>query len=205
MRTGKLENPLSIDVGSDADGDIYQRSSGKLVRLAKGDALALLKMNSAGTAVEWGTAGQIAFPATAVPSSDPNTLDDYEEGTWTAAFVASTSGTITAGSNVTCRYVKTGSQVSFSGHINVASVSSPVGEFEISGLPFTVGSGEPYRFGFSVYSDGLAAAATTSLQGYCTAGGTKLTIRKFAAGSSAMLASDVQANTLFIIGGVYFI
>src|SRR5678815_603330 len=27
--------------------------------------------------------GQYAFPSTQTPSSDPNTLDDYEEGTWT--------------------------------------------------------------------------------------------------------------------------
>lgn len=29
------------------------------------------------------TSGQIAFPATQNPSADPNTLDDYEEGTYT--------------------------------------------------------------------------------------------------------------------------
>ena len=29
------------------------------------------------------TGGQITFPATAVPSANANTLDDYEEGTWT--------------------------------------------------------------------------------------------------------------------------
>lgn len=27
--------------------------------------------------------GQLGFPATQVPSADPNTLDDYEEGEWT--------------------------------------------------------------------------------------------------------------------------
>src|SRR5665647_161935 len=31
------------------------------------------------------TGGQIPFPATQNPSSDPNTLDDYEEGSWTPA------------------------------------------------------------------------------------------------------------------------
>lgn len=30
-------------------------------------------------------ANGVAFPATQVPSADPNTLDDYEEGTWTPA------------------------------------------------------------------------------------------------------------------------
>ena len=43
------------------------------------------------------TGGQIAFPATAVPSADANTLDDYEEGTFTPTILlggtAVTSGT----------------------------------------------------------------------------------------------------------------
>lgn len=33
----------------------------------------------------------IKFPATQVASTDPNTLDDYEEGTWTATLEMSTS------------------------------------------------------------------------------------------------------------------
>ena len=35
----------------------------------------------------------IAFPATQSASSDANTLDDYEEGTWTPTYSGSTSGT----------------------------------------------------------------------------------------------------------------
>jgi len=40
-------------LGSDADGDIYYRSGGALVRLAKGTANYPLKMNSGATAPEW--------------------------------------------------------------------------------------------------------------------------------------------------------
>lgn len=51
----------------------------------------------------------IAFPATQVPSADANTLDDYEEGTWTPVLTP-TTGTITSQS---CfgSYVKIGKQV----------------------------------------------------------------------------------------------
>ena len=45
------------------------------------------------------TGGQIAFPATAVPSADPNTLDDYEEGTYTITVTPGTSGTVTLNGN----------------------------------------------------------------------------------------------------------
>ena len=41
------------------------------------------------------TGGQIKFPATAVPSADANTLDDYEEGTWTPVIAdATTAGNV---------------------------------------------------------------------------------------------------------------
>jgi hypothetical protein len=42
-------------LGSDADGDVYYRSSGALARLAKGTAGQVLKMNTGATAPEWGT------------------------------------------------------------------------------------------------------------------------------------------------------
>lgn len=38
--------------------------------------------------------GQIKFPATQVASSDVNTLDDYEEGTWSPTITASGGGTM---------------------------------------------------------------------------------------------------------------
>jgi len=40
--------------------------------------------------------GGITFPATAVAASNANTLDDYEEGTWTPTIIGtSTAGTAT--------------------------------------------------------------------------------------------------------------
>lgn len=47
---------VTMTLGSDADGDIYYRSSGVLTRLAKGTALQQLRMNSGATAPEWFTA-----------------------------------------------------------------------------------------------------------------------------------------------------
>lgn len=50
----------------------------------------------------------VKFPATQVASADANTLDDYEEGTWTPTF----SGT--AGNGVfTTKYIKVGAEVKF--------------------------------------------------------------------------------------------
>ena len=49
-----LTSPV-INVGSDADGDMYYRASGAFSRLAKGTAYQVLRMNSDATAPEWTT------------------------------------------------------------------------------------------------------------------------------------------------------
>ena len=51
-----LTSPV-INVGSDADGDLYYRASGAFARLAKGTAGQTLKMNSGATAPEWAAGG----------------------------------------------------------------------------------------------------------------------------------------------------
>lgn len=56
--------------------------------------------------------GQIAFPATTVPSADANTLDDYEEGTWTPVLTFATPGDLSvAYSTQAGSYTKIGRQV----------------------------------------------------------------------------------------------
>jgi hypothetical protein len=85
----------------------------------------------------------ITFPATQVPSADANTLDDFEEGTWTPVAgrgdIGSAGSAITAVySTQTGKYTKIGSLVIISGLINITSVSSQgSGNNFISGLPFT--------------------------------------------------------------------
>lgn len=44
------------------------------------------------------SANAIAFPATQVPVADPNTLDDYEEGTWTPTDLSGAGLSITVNS-----------------------------------------------------------------------------------------------------------
>ena len=80
----------------------------------------------------------ITFPATQSASTDANTLDDYEEGTFTVTLIPSTSGTITVDSSYkTGAYTKVGRLVSFSGQISTSAVSSPVGYINLS-LPFPI-------------------------------------------------------------------
>ena len=55
LGTGSVIGKPTMTLGSDADVDIYYRSSGVLTRLAKGTALQTLRINAATNAPEWYT------------------------------------------------------------------------------------------------------------------------------------------------------
>jgi len=78
----------------------------------------------------------ITFPATQSASTDANTLDDYEEGTWTpVVFGTSVSGTGTYNSQIGT-YTKVGRAVTINGFVWVTAHTGS-GSMRISGLPFT--------------------------------------------------------------------
>jgi len=79
--------------------------------------------------------GQIKFPATQNASSDGNTLDDYEEGTWTPT-IGSGSGTITTSSFSGAKYTKIGNVVEATVNITITTVGSAGGGCTFT-LPFT--------------------------------------------------------------------
>lgn len=82
----------------------------------------------------------VQFPATQVPSSDPNCLDDYEEGTWTPVLQGSSSaGTYTYDTSRTGgSYTKVGNLVTLRGAFRVnGTTSAGSGQALIYGLPFT--------------------------------------------------------------------
>lgn len=81
------------------------------------------------------TAGQVAFPATQNPSSDPNTLDDYEEGTFTATFTAKTTPPTTP-ITTTSKYTKIGNIVYIVVNFYGVDTSGASGTMRVTGLPF---------------------------------------------------------------------
>jgi hypothetical protein len=90
------------------------------------------------------TSGQIKFPTTQNASSNANTLDDYEEGTWTGTLTPLTSGSITL-SVATCSYTKIGRSVTVNGQLNTTAASTPLGRLRVGGLPFTSASGTQFE------------------------------------------------------------
>jgi hypothetical protein len=79
------------------------------------------------------TGGQITFPATQSASSDANTLDDYEEGTFSPN-ATPTSGSFTTSSS-TGRYTKIGRLVTINVEVVITNVGTGSGVIQY-GLPF---------------------------------------------------------------------
>jgi hypothetical protein len=79
----------------------------------------------------------ITFPATQSASSDANTLDDYEEGTWTVTLAFGGGSTGIAYGGRTGTYVKVGSMVMARCAVDITSKGSSTGAATITGFPFT--------------------------------------------------------------------
>jgi hypothetical protein len=82
----------------------------------------------------------ITFPATQSASSNANTLDDYEEGTWTPTVIGSTTaGTGTYGNQLGL-YTKVGRLVTVEVYLTW-SAHTGTGNLQFGNLPFTTASG----------------------------------------------------------------
>ena len=90
----------------------------------------------------------ITFPATQSASSNANTLDDYEEGTWTPSLGGNTTYTTQAG-----YYTKVGRVVFIQASIIVNTLGTG-STTTISGFPFqsqSVNAGKAYSFSVSYF------------------------------------------------------
>ena len=97
----------------------------------------------------------ITFPATQSASTNANTLDDYEEGTWTPTITGTgTNPTVTYGSPRAGVYTKIGRVVYFNISMEISSISGGTGDIKIS-LPFSVAAGNEYYGWNTCYNAGL--------------------------------------------------
>jgi hypothetical protein len=79
----------------------------------------------------------VTFPASQSASSNANTLDDYEEGSWTPSLGNVSGGSITYDAQVG-KYVKIGNCVYVTCTLDFATYTHTTGNFPaVAGLPFT--------------------------------------------------------------------
>jgi hypothetical protein len=102
------------------------------------------------------TSDGLTFPATQVASADPNTLDDYEEGSWTPTIGGTATYNLQAG-----RYTKIGRMVYVTAILGVNIIGT--GSIsQISGLPFVASGYSGAESSLSVsYFSGIASSVVT--------------------------------------------
>lgn len=92
-----------------------------------------------GNATPSASGSGISFPATQAASTDANTLDDYEEGSWTPG--QGSGLTVIGAYTSTGSYTKIGNLVTVVGQLNGAtSLAIASGGLLVSGLPFSTGA-----------------------------------------------------------------
>lgn len=83
------------------------------------------------------SAGQIVFPAAQNASANANTLDDYEEGTWTPTIGGSGGQSGQAYSTQVGWYVKVGRLVTAGFRVQLSTLGTITTDAQVQGLPFT--------------------------------------------------------------------
>lgn len=147
--------------------------------------------------------GQIKFPASQSASADANTLDDYEEGTFTPAITFGGAATGVVYDTQSGRYTKIGNAVTIQVYIAISNKGSSTGAWLVTGLPFTSSVSGTYNiFAMMILANGLSGAGLA----YNTAGSTTITLAENATGVIASL-TDTKAlnNSVIVIGGTYYV
>jgi hypothetical protein len=149
--------------------------------------------------------GQIKFPATQVASADANTLDDYEEGTWTmgVAFGGASVG-VTYSQN-TGTYTKIGRQVTVNGFLILTNKGSSTGIARLTGLPYVIAntqgnySAPTFRFDSITFAD--------QYQGYGDINTTTITLEEITSlgVSSNITNADFANSSQILLSFTYFV
>ena len=166
----------------------------------------------AGISVGGATPGAsgVAFPAVAVGVANVNTLDDYEEGTFTPGATCATPGDLNAGIiGSTGRYVKIGNRVYFSiSIVAIPTYTTATGSVIITGLPFTTSASQNAATFSAQVTNWTAPAGVQSAQGSLVASVTTFGLQKQNnAGSAAFgyaLITEFTSGAITSIGASGF-
>jgi hypothetical protein len=154
--------------------------------------------DATGTVVISGTTPSlngITFPATQVPSADANTLDDYEEGTWTPT--SSTGGWTFSIDDA--QYVKIGKQVSV--WASISNTGSGNGsQIVIGGLPFSVPAN---CYAVSVFDTGGNSKTGSYIR--ANSGGTLAYAWYVSTSRQSLLGTDISGSSYILFNWTYFV
>jgi len=136
----------------------------------------------------------ITFPATQSGSSNGNTLDDYEEGSFTPSI---TFGGASVGMTYSTRvgtYVKVGQFVNCYMYILLTNKGTSVGQFQITGLPFANANLEGAHAASSQWATDLSSISGTFV-GYVLNGDAFFYFAYLGTGSQTIMTNSNLTNT----------
>ena len=205
---GSTPNNAALQFQHDTDTGLYQPGTTNTVAIATGNN-ERIRFSASGTVLIGKTtntasggildlAAGISFPATPVASTNANTLDDYEEGTFTPTI----RGTTIAGTGT--YFVQDGFYVKIGRNVFISIIldwsdTTGTGNLAVGGIPFTpVDSDVPLMLALSSIT--LTASRYAALA-YTTASSSILTIAQAptGGGSLALIPVDVVGK-LYITG-----
>lgn len=146
-------------------------------------------------------AGQIKFPAAQNASTNANTLDDYEEGTFTPTIGGSGGQSGQAYTTQNGNYIKVGKVVHAWVNIVLSTLGTITTNAQIQSLPFT---SENTSGQIATFAIGTWANFTTTLShlsGVMDPNATVITLRHAAAAAqstSPVLQADMAATTTIV-------
>lgn len=149
--------------------------------------------------------GQMKFPATQNASADVNTLDDYEEGTWTPTIGGTTSESGQVYSTQAGRYIKVGKLVTVFGRVTLSTLGTITGDVRIKGLPFTSVNAAPSASASISFFAGLTTSII-SIFGFVQPNTTAMDLRyRATAGTSLSIFAQADlSNTTDIVFSVTY-
>lgn len=168
---------------------------------------AVTALQTAAAAWPGATAGLLPFPATQVPSANANTLDDYEEGTWTPTVTFSTPGNLSVAYSLqNAYYTKIGRFVSanFAFVTSTFTYTTASGNLLVNGLPFPAVNDVSYRSYAPLNFQGISRASYTGVFGALVGNTSQLLVLANGMGQPIVNVtnSDVASGGTVILGGV---
>jgi hypothetical protein len=157
------------------------------------------------------TVGQLPFPATQAPSANANTLDDYEEGTWTPTFTFGTPGDLAKTFSLqNASYTKIGRlvSVSFAMVTSAFTHTTASGNLIITGLPFTAVNDANYRAYAPLLFQGVTKAGYTQIMAEMNGNTSQFMVQACGSGvnvSNVTAASMPTGGTVILAGLVNYV
>ncbi len=149
----------------------------------------------------------ITFPATQVPIGDPNTLDDYEEGSWTPVIRGETNAGTSTYIIQNAYYIKIGKQVNIHGRITFSNIGTITGSLYIEQLPYApdgISNNSQGTINFSYFNN--LSTALVNMYGHTTTT-SRINLFKLAGAATTsairLQHSDLGNTTDLIFAGFY--